>query len=68
MRPEAECGPENIVRRVGTTKSHLGFENRLWKVPRAFAGERVAIRPRRQDGRFGIFFGATCISTLDLNM
>jgi len=66
--PEAEYAPEDIVRRVGTTKSYVSFKNRLWKVPQAFSGERVAIRPRGQDGRYGIFFGATRISTIDLNM
>jgi len=36
-------------------------------VPKAFAGERVAIRPRGPDGRYSVFFGATRIASIDLN-
>jgi hypothetical protein len=54
------------VRRVGTTKAYVSFRGRAWKVPQAFRGERVAIRPRATDGHYGIFFGATRIATIDL--
>ena len=64
--PEPEYGPDDIVRRVGTTKFYISFKGRLWPVPTAFAGERVAIRPRGEDGRFGVFFGATKIADIDL--
>ena len=59
--------PGEIVRRVGTTKAYVSFRNRLWKVPEAFIGEVLAIRPRRPDGRFAICFGAHEIASLDLN-
>ena len=59
--PEGET-----VRTVGTTKAYISFKGQLWKVPQAFRGERVAIRPRSTDGRFGIFFGARQIATIDL--
>jgi putative transposase len=42
------------------------FKGRLWKVPQAFRGERVAIRPLAIDGRYGIFFGAHQIANIDL--
>jgi transposase InsO family protein len=64
--PEPEYGPDDIVRRVGTTKFYVSFKGRLWPVPTAFAGERVAIRPRGEDGKFGVFFGATRIADIDL--
>lgn len=64
--PEPQYGPEDIVRRVGTTKFYVSFKGRLWVVPKAFAGERVAIRPRGEDGQYGIFFGATRIADIDL--
>ncbi|MGE0751096.1 MAG: IS481 family transposase, partial [Variibacter sp.] len=54
-------------RRVGTTKTYIAFRNRLWKVPQAFAGERLAIRPRLPDGCFAICCGAHEIAALDLN-
>jgi transposase InsO family protein len=56
-----------IVRRVGTTKAYVSFRNRLWKVPEAFRGETLAIRPRLPDGCFAICFGAHEIASLDLN-
>ena len=55
-----------IVRTVGTTKAYISFKGRLWKVPQAFCGERVAIRPRATDGQYGVFFGAHPIAELDL--
>lgn len=64
--PEPQYTPDDVVRRVGTTKFYVSFKGRLWRVPRAFAGERVAIRPRGEDGHYGIFFGATRIANIDL--
>ncbi len=63
---ELEYGPADIVRRVGTTKAYVSFRGKAWKVPQAFRGERVAIRPRSTDGHYGIFFGANRIATIDL--
>lgn len=65
--PVPQYDSSDIVRRVGTTKTYISFRNRLWKVPQAFAGERLAIRPRRPDGRFAICFGAHEIAVIDLN-
>jgi transposase InsO family protein len=56
-----------IVRRVGTTKAYVSFRNRVWKVPDAFRGETLAIRPRLPDGCFAICFGAHEIAAIDLN-
>jgi hypothetical protein len=51
---------------VSTTKSYVSFKGRLWKVPQAFGGERLAIRPLSIDGKYGIFFAAHQIATIDL--
>lgn len=64
--PQVEYSSEDIVRKVGTTKAYISFKNRLWKVPQAFRDHRVAIRPRKRDGLYGVFFGATQIATIDL--
>ena len=56
-----------IVRRAGTTKAYVSFRNRHWKVPDAFRGETLAIRPRSSDGCFVICFGAHEIASIDLN-
>jgi transposase InsO family protein len=64
--PKIEYPEGETVRTVGMTKAYVSFKGQLWKVPQAFRGERVAIRPRSTDGRFGIFFGARQIAEIDL--
>lgn len=59
--------PGEIVRRVSTTKAYVSFRNRFWKVPEAFMGETLAIRPRLPDGRYAICFGAHEIAAINLN-
>jgi transposase InsO family protein len=63
--PQVEYEHE-IVRIVPTTKDYVRFKGRSWKVPQAFRGERVAIRPRSVDGRYGVFFGSREIAHIDL--
>jgi hypothetical protein len=77
-RPSARSMPERlpgvdyaegeIVRRVTTTKAYVSFKGRLWPVPHAFCGERVALRPLNADGRYGIYFGAYQIAEIDLTI
>jgi transposase InsO family protein len=64
--PAMEYDEGEIVRTVGTTKAYVSFKGRLWKVPQAFCGERLAIRPRGTNGQYGIFFGAHLVAKLDL--
>jgi transposase InsO family protein len=64
--PEVEYGEHETVRTVSNTKAYISFKGRPWLVPRAFQGERVAIRPLDTDGRYGIFFAAHQIATIDL--
>ena len=64
--PQAEYDEHETVRTVGTSKDYVSFKGRLWNVPRAFRGERVAIRPLSADGQYGIFFAAHQIATIDL--
>ncbi len=63
---EVEYDDREIVRSVSTTKAYVSFKGRLWKVPQAFRGERLAIRPLSTDGRYGVFFAAHQIATIDL--
>lgn len=65
--PTPQYAPGEIVRRAGTTKAYVSFRNRIWKVPEAFRGETLAIRPRLPDGCFAICFGAHQIASIDLN-
>jgi transposase InsO family protein len=64
--PQVEYDDQETVRSVSTTKAYVSFKGRLWKVPQAFCGERLAIRPLRTDGRYGVFFAAYQIATIDL--
>ena len=64
--PVPEYGEREIVRIVATTNAYISFKGRPCKVPKAFRGERVAIRALDRDGRYGIFFGAHQIAAVDL--
>ena len=66
--PEAQYDDHEIVRTVSTTKAYVSFKGRHWKVPQAFRGERVAIRPRSTDGQYGIFFASRQIAAIDLTL
>jgi transposase InsO family protein len=64
--PSIEYASHEIVRTVPTSKDYISFKGRFWKVPEAFRGERVAIRPRGKDGQYGVFFASHQIATIDL--
>jgi len=64
--PNIEYGTSEIVRTVPASKDYISFKGRLWKVPEAFRGERVAIRPRGTDGLFAVCFASHQIATIDL--
>ena len=53
--PEVEYEGAEVVRAVSSTKAYVSFKGRLWKVPQAFCGERLAIRPLNTDGQCGVF-------------
>jgi transposase InsO family protein len=64
--PGSEYDSHEIVRTVPATKAYISFKGRLWKVPQAFRGERLAIRPTSNDGKYGVFFAAHQVVTIDL--
>jgi len=64
--PEMEYADHEIVRTVPGSKDYISFKGRYWKVPEAFRGERVAIRPRGRDGEYAVFFASHRIATIDL--
>lgn len=64
--PSVEYAANETVRIVSSTKGYLSFKGRLWKVPQAFCGERLAIRPLSVDGTFGAFFASHQVATIDL--
>jgi len=64
--PKVEYDSHEIVRRVSTTKAYVSFKGRLWKVPQAFRGERLAIRPSANSAQYGVFFAAHQVAIIDL--
>ena len=64
--PEVEYDEHEVVRTVPKTKDYVSFKGQSWKVPQAFRGERVAIRPRSIDGLYGVFFGSREIAQVNL--
>ena len=64
--PQVAYDEHEIVRRVSTTKGYIRFKGRPWRVPKAFCGERLAIRPLTTDGQYGVFFAAYQVATIDL--
>jgi transposase InsO family protein len=64
--PEVQYDENEIVRTVPSTKDYISFKGRFWKVPQAFRGERLAIRPSDTDGSYGVFFARYQIASIDL--
>lgn len=64
--PEPDYEEGTIVRRASELKANFRFAQRRWRVPEAFRGELLAIRPFTTDGSFGVFFGAHQIAAIDL--
>jgi transposase InsO family protein len=64
--PEPEYDSHEIVRTVPATKAYVSFKGKSWKVPQAFRGERLAIRPTADDGKYGVFFASHQVATIDL--
>jgi hypothetical protein len=59
--------PGEVVRSVSTESgASISFKGQPWRVPRAFRGERLAIRPSGTDGQYGVFFGSRQVATIDL--
>ena len=63
--PTIEYDTNDIVRKVPKAMSRINFKGRLWRVPKAFKGESVAIR-QRDDSTYDVCFGATKIAKIDL--
>ena len=64
--PTVEYDAGETLRIVPSTKDYISFRGRRWKVPQAFRGERVAVRPLDVDGHYGVFFTSRQIATIDL--
>jgi transposase InsO family protein len=65
--PEPAYDEGETLRVVPRTKQYIRFKGRWWPVPKAFAGELVAVRPEHRDGQYGVYFGSVPIASIDLN-
>ena len=59
--------PDDQLRRV-QQGGHLSFKGRRLKVPKAFAGKLVALRPTSQDRILEVFFRTQRLGAIDLNL
>ena len=59
-----DYGPDDHVRRV-QDGGRVSFEGRLLRVPKAFKGRDVALRPTSDDGVYDVFYRHQKIATLD---
>ncbi len=62
--PEIEYGPDDAVRKV-QEDGELSFANQVFRVSKAFRGERVAIRSTPTDGVLAIYFMTHRIGQVD---
>jgi transposase InsO family protein len=64
--PKVQYDAGETVRIVSSTRSYISFKGQFWRVPQAFVGERLAIRPLDRDGHYGIFFASWQVALIDL--
>ncbi|HSP05911.1 MAG TPA: DDE-type integrase/transposase/recombinase, partial [Acidobacteriota bacterium] len=65
--PAIQYAPADTVR-VVQQKGIVHFQGREIRIPKAFAGQRIALRPRAQsDGCFDIYYVRQFIITIDLH-
>ncbi|HYE21342.1 MAG TPA: hypothetical protein VEA69_23045, partial [Tepidisphaeraceae bacterium] len=63
--PPFEYGPGDAVRRV-SAQGCVSVRGRPRRLGKAFAGERVAVRPTTADGVFGVYYCHEHVTDLDV--
>jgi transposase InsO family protein len=63
--PALEYGPDDQVRRV-QKGGWISFRGHALRLPKAFAGQPVALRPTSRDGQWEVVFATQRIAALDL--
>ena len=59
-----DYGPDDQLRRVDDGR--ISFAARRIRVPKAFSGKTLALRPTQIDGKYDLVFRSTTITTIDL--
>lgn len=62
-----DYGPDDQLRRV-PPEARISFKSRRWRVPKAFNGKLVAVRPTPIDGLYDVVFRTHQIATIDLRL
>ena len=62
--PPFDYAPLDIVRRVQAGGS-ISFRGKTWRLPKAFRGKTVALRPTQVDGLFEVFYRHQIIASLN---
>lgn len=57
---------DDQLRRVPNAGSHISFKGRTWRVPKAFKGKIVAVRPTSTEGLYDVVFRTNHIAAIDL--
>ena len=63
--PPIEYGPGDIVRKVDRD-GFISFQNRSWRVSKAFRSQPIALRATTQDGLFSVHYCTHHIAAIDL--
>lgn len=58
-------GPDDQLRRVPNHDGRISFKGRTWRIPKAFRGKIVAVRPTHIDGVHDVVFRTAKIATID---
>ena len=64
QNPPFNYGPDDLPRRVHDGRIH--FNGRRLRVPKAFNGKTIALRPTHQDGLYQLVFRTSLITSIDL--
>lgn len=62
--PAVEYEAADAVRKV-QVGGRISYQGREWKLPKAFCGQAVALRPTEQDGRVAVYFCKQRVAVLD---
>jgi transposase InsO family protein len=61
-----DYGSDDRLISVPRTDNRIRFQNRSWRVPKAFVGKMVAIRPTQTDGLYDVVFRTHQVAVIDL--
>jgi Transposase and inactivated derivatives len=64
--PTFDYAPDDHVRKV-QDKGWISFKGHSFKLPKAFKGQKIAIRPTDQDGLWKVWFGTQALTQVDLH-